>query len=112
MHRNGILNPLASDQAMHCSPCLAFGLLWYGTMRFGSTSKVLAKCKLKYYRVSECMVDMPGVQVHSLLWPYVYFQDELHVYIPTWPSHNEKGCCPLLCALALLSHLSLTIQFS
>ncbi len=24
------------------------------TMRFGSTAKVLAKCKLKYYRISEC----------------------------------------------------------
>ena len=25
-----------------------------GTMRFGSTAKVLLKCKLKYYRISEC----------------------------------------------------------
>ncbi len=24
-------------------------------MRFGSTAKVLLKCKLKYYRISECM---------------------------------------------------------
>ena len=24
-------------------------------MRFGSTAKVLAECKLKYYRISECM---------------------------------------------------------
>ncbi len=24
-------------------------------MRFGSTAKVLAKCKLKYYRISECL---------------------------------------------------------
>ena len=24
------------------------------TMRFGSTAKVLLKCKLKYYRISEC----------------------------------------------------------
>ena len=23
-------------------------------MRFGSTAKVLLKCKLKYYRISEC----------------------------------------------------------
>ena len=29
------------------------------TMRFGSTAKVLLKCKLKYYRISECLVD-PG----------------------------------------------------
>ena len=28
------------------------------TMRFGSTAKVLLKCKLKYYRISECVVDM------------------------------------------------------
>ena len=27
-----------------------------GTMRFGSTTKVLAECKLKYYRISECVV--------------------------------------------------------
>ena len=26
------------------------------TMRFGSTAKVLLKCKLKYYRISECAV--------------------------------------------------------
>ena len=25
------------------------------TMRFGSTAKVLLKCKLKYYRISECL---------------------------------------------------------
>ena len=25
------------------------------TMRFRSTAKVLAKCKLKYYRISECV---------------------------------------------------------
>ena len=25
-------------------------------MRFGSTAKVLAKCKRKYYRISECGV--------------------------------------------------------
>ena len=27
------------------------------TMRFGSTAKVLLKCKLKYYRISECTVS-------------------------------------------------------
>ncbi len=25
-----------------------------GTMRFGSTAKVLAECELKYYRILEC----------------------------------------------------------
>ena len=27
-------------------------------MRFGSTAKVLAKCKLKYYRISECVAQV------------------------------------------------------
>ena len=27
------------------------------TMRFGSAAKVLLKCKLKYYRISECISD-------------------------------------------------------
>ncbi len=27
------------------------------TMRFGSTAEVLLKCKLKYYRISECNLD-------------------------------------------------------
>ena len=30
-------------------------LLLLLTMRFGSTAKVLAKCMLKYYRLSECI---------------------------------------------------------
>ena len=46
------------------------GLIWaaedvhvhHGTMRFGSTAKVLAECNLKYYRISECMAPMPPVQ--------------------------------------------------
>ncbi len=37
-----------------------------GTMRFGSTAKVLAKCKLKYYRISECrgMLPVAGALMH------------------------------------------------
>ena len=39
------------------------------TMRFGSTAKVLLKCKLKYYRISECLwalkVDVSTVGGHS-----------------------------------------------
>ena len=31
-----------------------------GTMRFGSTAEVLAECKLKYYRVSECTGEQPA----------------------------------------------------
>ena len=30
------------------------------TMRFGSTAKVLAKCMLKYYRISECVSTDSG----------------------------------------------------
>ena len=33
------------------------------TMRFGSTAKVLAKCKLKYYRISECK-RWSGIETH------------------------------------------------
>ena len=29
-------------------------------MRFGSTAKVLLKCKLKYYRISECGASLPA----------------------------------------------------
>ena len=36
-------------------------------MRFGSTAKVLAKCKLKYYRISECRVMING-RDHSSEW--------------------------------------------
>ncbi len=43
------------------SPCTHVGKGLQGgwhraqhTMRFGSTAKVLAECKLKYYRISEC----------------------------------------------------------
>ena len=32
------------------------------TMRFGSTAKVLLKCKLKYYRISECPVHVHKFQ--------------------------------------------------
>ena len=37
-------------------------------MRFGSTAKVLLKCKLKYYRISECEVDsyIPRACVNQL----------------------------------------------
>ena len=35
------------------------------TMRFGSTAKVLLKCKLKYYRISECILSSAS---HWILW--------------------------------------------
>ena len=34
--------------------CLGSREALWCTMRFGSTAKVLLKCKLKYYRISEC----------------------------------------------------------
>ena len=36
-------------------------------MRFGSTAKVLAKCKLKYYRISGCEVLLTFAAVRMLL---------------------------------------------
>ena len=30
-------------------------------MKFGSTAKILAECKLKCYRISECAALWPGV---------------------------------------------------
>ena len=37
-------------------------------MRSGSTAKVLLKCKLKYYRISECSLDMKQGPEASLAW--------------------------------------------
>ena len=39
-----------------------------GTMRFGSTAKVLAKCMLKYYRISECQAAETAAGLSSQ-WP-------------------------------------------
>ena len=42
-----------------------------GTMRFGSTAKVLAKCMLEYYRISECKVISTKGYLHFLMnWPH------------------------------------------
>ena len=40
------------------------------TMRFGSTAKVLLKCKLKYYRISECVAGLSAYAcgMHILIW--------------------------------------------
>ncbi len=37
-----------------------------GTMRFGSTAKVLLKCKLKYYRISECAGFVEAVIIDQI----------------------------------------------
>ena len=36
------------------------------TMRFGSTAKILAKCRLKYYRISECIGSACCQQLHAV----------------------------------------------
>ena len=36
------------------------------TMRFGSTAKVLLKCKLKYYRISECVHGISGPRLDPI----------------------------------------------
>ena len=45
----------SSQVRRHCCTHMARWTCCYktGTMRFGSTAKVLLKCKLKYYRISE-----------------------------------------------------------
>ena len=37
------------------------------TMRFGSTAKLLAECKLKYYRISECSAFL-AVSLPDPIW--------------------------------------------
>ncbi len=39
-------------------------------MRFGSTAKVLLKCKLKYYRISEWDWLQASVPAHYEIWEY------------------------------------------
>ena len=45
----------------------ATALARWRTMIFGSTAKVLAECKLKYYRISECGAPLPLRQDASQL---------------------------------------------
>ena len=48
------------------APCCNAHLMWLScTMRFGSTAKVLLKCKLKYYRISECLAHRPMFQADA-----------------------------------------------
>ena len=54
-------------------------------MRFGSTAKVLLKCKLKYYRISEC-----GGQCSP--WARVTIQGPVGPGLPESCSRAE--CCP------------------
>ena len=56
---------LGVQDAIMCRMAADFGHCpgaHHGTMRFGSTAKVLLKCRLKCYRISECMVLHPQDQ--------------------------------------------------
>ena len=52
-------------------------------MRFGSTAKVLLKCKLKYYRISECINKdttgfwLPWTQSNLPLWQALHISNIL-----------------------------------
>ena len=52
------------------------------TMKFGSTAKVLAKCKLKYYRNSECVAEDRHVSGGA--------SDQAET--PWWQSVNWQAC--------------------
>ena len=49
-----ILSRLLEELIHHSKPEVKSSVHQHSTMRFGSTAKVLLKCKLKYYRISEC----------------------------------------------------------
>ena len=62
-------------------------------MRFGSTAKVLAKCKLKYYRISEC-AGGPEAAGHASQELSVWY--ELLLLLWLLPCHHPLvyGACP------------------
>ena len=91
------------------------------TMRYGSTAKVLLKCKLKYYRISECIRGHTFSQAAlAPVFPHLYTVASPHsaysqsAYI-CWiqckcKTANDHG---LLCAVAegdLRRHLQHSIQ--
>ena len=99
-----------------------------GTMRFGSTAKVLAKCKLKYYRISECggcrllhSPHLPGAapaaaaqaQRHQRELPVVRLR--LHLYLhPQWLWMGRPGTLGYLslcgCTLPTFDCVALILQ--
>ena len=56
------------------------------TMRFGSTAKVLLKCKLKYYRISECD-QRPMRPSHAT--------SHYSLAAGTHGEHTQETLCPL-----------------
>ena len=76
-------------------------------MRFGSTAEVLLKCKLKYYRISECITVVSGLVQSTLLgllsasltWLGRYLI-ALHGWHLTSPTHTSNGSLWMLTGLA------------
>ncbi len=58
-------------------------------MRFGSTAKVLLKCNLKYYRISECLFKAPL----RITCRHVHILTAV-VSLPCSQSTRKKGGCP------------------
>ena len=89
-------------------------------MRCGSTAKVLAECKLKYYRISECCrsvsgegrqgaqrstfreiiktdtADLPSVdskpEYHTVLATVAQIDPDTNLYYNACPENNRKVC--------------------
>ena len=55
-----LMTPDLIDSSLSCQIDLpaAWRMQRLHTMKFGSTAKVLAECKLKYYSISECLQDL------------------------------------------------------
>ena len=56
---HGIPTPMCNHCRVPWWQMMLAGSASHSTMRFGSTAKVLLKCKLKYYRISEYTADPP-----------------------------------------------------
>ena len=77
------LSHVSGLQSVNCLPACPC------TMRFGSTAKVLAKCMLKYYRISECPV--PHVMLYDHLKGPVKAEQVQHCS-PTMSSLSDDMC--------------------
>ena len=94
----------------------------WSTMRIGSTAKVLAKCKLKYFKISECGAGVlqphqPFCRGHaSVELPYgLLYHCRLNLVLHIVnPVHSSRGSWTLRCAPDVQSvlpvHLRITIM--
>ena len=76
-----------------CPMACSRGHLQGHTMRFGSTAKVLLKCKLKYYRISECLQGH-GVQGRAASCPSLRCSAGLRL--------SAEGCRPAAASAPVL----------